>query len=301
MKNLSDNLRGALFMVISMTAFTLNDACMKGLSDDLPLFQALFLRGLGTTTILILISWYFGHLRFNLARRDWGLIALRTAAEAMAAWFFITALYNMPLANVSAILQSLPLAVTLASALFLKEAVGWRRFMAIFVGFIGVLLIVQPGSEGFTHYSVFALLSVAGVVVRDLSARRMSREVPSVLIALAAAFGVTIFAGLGSLTVDWQSISAESGWQLAGAMTFVVGGYVASVAAMRTGEIGFVAPFRYASLLVALVVGFVAFGDWPDQITLTGAAIVVATGLFTLYRERMMRRAAARVARAARE
>ena len=301
MKNLSDNLRGALFMVISMTAFTLNDACMKGLSDDLPLFQALFLRGLGTTTILILISWYFGHLRFNLARRDWGLIALRTAAEAMAAWFFITALYNMPLANVSAILQSLPLAVTLASALFLKEAVGWRRFMAIFVGFIGVLLIVQPGSEGFTHYSVFALLSVAGVVVRDLSARRMSREVPSVLIALAAAFGVTIFAGLGSLTVDWQPISTESGWQLAGAMTFVVGGYVASVAAMRTGEIGFVAPFRYASLLVALVVGFVAFGDWPDQITLTGAAIVVATGLFTLYRERMMRRAAARVARAARD
>lgn len=286
MNNLSDNLRGALLMVISMAAFTFNDACMKGLSDDLPLFQSLLLRGLGTTAFLILISRWMGHLRFDLSRRDWGLIALRTAGEASAAWFFITALYNMPLANVSAILQSLPLAVTLTSALLFKEAVGWRRLTAILVGFVGVLLIVQPGGEGFTHYSVYALLSVAGVVVRDLSARRMSREVPSVLVALAAAFGVTIFAGLGSLTVEWQPISAESAWQIAGATTFVIGGYIASVAAMRTGDIGFVSPFRYASLLVALILGFVAFGDWPDQTTLFGAGIVVATGLFTLYRER---------------
>jgi len=290
MKNLSDNLRGAIFMALSMTAFTFNDACLKGLSAELPLFQVLFLRGLGTTAMLVLISRYMGHLRFDLSKKDWGLIALRTVAEAVAAWFFVTALFNMPLANVSAIMQSLPLAVTLASALFLREAVGWRRFTAIFAGFIGVLLIVQPGGAGFTHYSVFALLSVAAVVVRDPSARRMSRQVPSVLVALMAAGGVTLFAGIGSLTIEWKPVSGSGLLQLVGAMIFVIGGYVASVTAMRTGEIGFVAPFRYVSLLVALVLGFAAFGDFPDRITLIGAGIVVATGLFTLYRERQSMR-----------
>lgn len=290
MKNLSDNLRGAIFMALSMTAFTFNDACLKGLSDEMPLFQVLFLRGLGTTAMLVLISRYMGHLRFDLSRRDWGLIGLRTVAEALAAWFFVTALFNMPLANVSAIMQSLPLAVTLASALFLGEAVGWRRFTAIFVGFAGVLLIVQPGGDGFTHYSVFVLLSVAAVVVRDLSARRMSRQVPSILVALMAAGGVTIFAGLGSLTIDWEPVTTNALVQLVGAMIFVIGGYIASVAAMRAGEIGFVSPFRYVGLLVALVLGFVLFGDFPDRVTLIGAAIVVATGLFTLYRERQSMR-----------
>lgn len=287
---LSDNQRGALFMILSMTLFTLNDACMKTVGQHLPLFQALFLRGIGTSLCLLLIARHMGHLRFDIARRDWGLIALRTGAEAAAAWFFLTALFYMPMGNVSAILQSLPLTVTLASWM-LGEPVGWRRFLAIGIGFIGVLLIVQPGSAGFTHYSVYALLSVLCVTIRDLAARRMSRQVPSVLIALAAAFGVCLFAGAGSLFVEWQTIDLTTGLALGGAMLFVIGGYVFSVSAMRVGEIGFVAPFRYTSLVVALILGFLIFNEWPDGLTLTGAGIVVATGLFTLYRERRTLRA----------
>ncbi len=282
----TDNTRGALLMMAAMTAFTCNDACMKALSGDLPLFQALFIRGCGTTLFLLLLTKFMGHLRFDLARRDWALIGLRTVAEAGGAWFFITALFNMPIGNVSAILQSLPLTVTLASALFLREAVGWRRMIAIGIGLMGVLLIIRPGTEGFTQYSVFALLSVVCVTVRDVSARRMPRHIPSLLIALMAAGGVTLFAGVGALFVDWRPVSGQTALELGGAMTFVIAGYVASVGAMRVGEIGFVAPFRYTSLLVALVLGFVIWGDWPKPLTLLGAAIVVATGLFTLYRER---------------
>lgn len=293
---LSDNLRGAVYMTLAMTLFTINDACMKGVGQSLPLFQALFVRGIGTTFFLILIGRQMGHFRFDFPKRDWGLILLRTVAEAAAAWFFITALFNMPIGNVSAILQSLPLTVTLAGAL-LGEPVGWRRFAAIAVGFVGVLLIVQPGSDGFTHYSVYALLSVAMVTVRDLAARKMSRSVPSVLVATIAAAGVCAFAGVGSIFVEWQPISVGAGVRLAGAMVFVIGGYIFSVNAMRQGEIGFVAPFRYTSLVAALILGLVVFGDWPDQLTLIGAAIVVATGLFTLYRERQVNRAAARAAK----
>ncbi len=296
MAGLSDNMRGALFMAVAMAAFTFNDACLKSLSDELPLFQALFLRGIGTTGLLLILTRLMGQLHFNIARRDWNLMGIRTIAEAAAAWFFLTALFNMPLGNVSAIMQALPLTITLAGALFLGEAVGWKRLIAILIGFVGVLLIVQPGGDGFTHFSVFALLSMLCVTVRDLAARRMTRSVPSVMVATVAAAGVMVFAGVGSLTVDWQPLTPLASMQLLGAMLFVIGGYIASVAAMRVGEIGFVAPFRYTSLLVALILGYLVFGDWPNALTLWGAAIVVATGLFTLYRERQLRRRAARTA-----
>ncbi|WP_445327160.1 DMT family transporter [Yoonia sp. GPGPB17] len=191
----------------------------------------------------------------------------------------------MPIANVSAILQVLPLSVSLVAALFLGEALGWRRLTAIFVGFIGVMLIIQPGGADFSIYSIYALGAVACVTLRDIAVRRMSRDVPSVFVALIAAVGVTGLGGVGSLFVAWQPFSMTSGLQLAGAMSFLIFGYIASVSAMRFGEIGFVAPFRYTSLLVALVLGVLVFDEWPNTLALIGGAVVVATGLFTLYRE----------------
>jgi len=289
MAPISDNMRGALLMSGGMAAFTFNDACMKALGSELPLFQALLLRGVATTLGLLLLTQVMRQMRFAQSRRNWALIVLRTVAECGAAWFFITALFNMPLANVTAILQSLPLTVTLVGALFLGEAVGWRRLLAILIGFCGVLMIVQPGGDGFTGDSVYVLASVACVTVRDLAARQLDRAVPSLLVSLVAAGGVTAFAGVGSLFIDWVPVSGRSWALLFGATTFVIAGYIFSVSAMRVGEIGFVAPFRYTSLLVALILGVVVFGTFPDALTLSGAALVVATGLFTLLRELRLR------------
>ncbi len=288
--NPADNARGALFMMLSMTAFTLNDTCMKALSDEIPLFQAIFLRGILTSVILGIAAIVLGAFRIRLSRRDWWLVGLRSLTEVAAAYFFISALFAMPIANVTAILQALPLTVTLAGALFFKEQVGWKRSLAILIGFLGVLLIVKPGAEGFNSYSVFAVIAVICVTVRDLSSRRLSREVPSMVVAFFAAIFVTIFGGLGMLTQDWAPVGVTAGMQLLGAVIFIIGGYLFSVMAMREGEIGFVAPFRYFSLLCALVAGFVVFGDWPDDLTLLGSAIVVATGVFTFYRERRLSR-----------
>ncbi|SFQ19321.1 DMT family transporter [Tranquillimonas alkanivorans] len=290
MAALTPNLRGALLMMGSMTGFTLNDVCMKALSDELPLFQALFLRGLGTTLCLaLLMRWQGRGLRLDLSPRDRGLIVLRSVAEVVAAFFFLTALFNMPIANATAILQAMPLSVTLAGALFLGEAFGWRRMAAILIGFCGVLLIVRPGAEGFNVYSLYALAAVAAVTVRDLAARRMSAHVPSLVVALAASALVTASFGIGSAFVEWGTLTAKNGAQLLGAMGFVFFGYIFSVAAMRSGEIGFVAPFRYTGLIVALVAGLAIFGEWPSTLTLLGSAIVVATGVFTLYRDRVAR------------
>jgi S-adenosylmethionine uptake transporter len=285
MAPLSDNMRGALLMMGSMAAFTFNDACMKALSDEVPFFQALFLRGLGTVLLLFVVAQRMGLLRFRLPRRDWGRIALRTLAEIGAAYFFITALFHAPLANVTAIIQAIPLSVTLAGALFLGEAVGWRRWLAILAGFAGVMLIVRPGTEGFTIYSVYALVAVGFVTLRDLATRRLSSGVPSLTVALSAAIGVTLFAGLGMAGGDWQPIGPKAAAQLGGATLFVIGGYLFSVMTMRVGEVAIVAPFRYTALIWALLLGAVVFGDWPSGLTLAGAAIVVATGIYTLHRE----------------
>ena len=289
---LTDNMRGALFMMGSMSAFTVNDAFMKSVSADLPLFQSIFLRGLIVLPLLVILSKSMGQLRFNLDRRDWTLVLIRTAAEMIGAILFITALFNMPLANVSAILQALPLTVSLAAAVFLGEALGWRRLTAIVIGFAGVMLIVRPGGADFTVYSLYAVGAVIVVTVRDLAARRMSANVPSTLAAVIAAAGVTLMAMVGLPFETWVAVDTAQLSLLVGAGVFIIGGYVFSVAAMRVGEIGFVAPFRYTSLVVALILGFIVFGEVPKALTLIGAGIVVAMGLFTLYREQRAKRLA---------
>ncbi len=271
-----------------MTAFTFNDACMKALSDELPLMQALFLRGMATSVLIYLVLRTTGRLDLRIPRRDRGLIALRTVAEIAAAYFFLTALFNMPFANVSAILQALPLTITLAGALFLGEAVGWRRLVAILVGFGGVMLIVRPGGEGFNVYSLYVLASVFAVALRDLSTRRLSAAVPSMTVALITAVAVGLAAGLASAVEGWAPVSGLAAVQLAGSAVFVMLGYFLSIMVMRVGEIGFVAPFRYTSLIVAIILGYAIFDEWPDTLTLVGAGIVVATGLFTLYREHQL-------------
>lgn len=298
MRGLTANAQGALLMMASMASFTLNDACMKALSDELPLFQAIFLRGIATTVFMYFLARALGGLRFRWPAREWRLIALRTATEIGAAYFFISALFNMPIANATAILQVLPLAITLAGALFLGEAVGWRRLTAILVGFSGVMLIVRPGFEGFNIYSVNVLLAVVCVTARDLFARRLSAEVPTMLVAFVNAAAVTVFFGVGSVFTDWAPLSSTSLMQLGGASVLIIGGYVFSVSAMRVGEIAIIAPFRYTSLLWALILGLAVFGEWPSGVTLIGAAIVVATGIYTFYRERRMSRDAATAAAA---
>lgn len=284
----SDNLRGAALMVAAMAGFTLNDTSMKALSDELPLFQAMLIRGVAVTVVLLVLAALLGHLSFRMTRRDAGLVALRAMADIAATFLFLTALFNMPLANATAILQALPLTVTLAGAVFLGEPVGWRRLLAIAVGFSGVMMIVQPGGDGFTVYALYALGAVVAITLREMVTRKLSADVSSATVAVATAAGVALFGGLamaGSGAV-WQPVGPQAAGLLAAATVFLLGGYLFSVMVMRVGEIGFVAPFRYSGLVIALVAGVLVFGHWPDTLTLMGSVIVVGTGVFTLWRER---------------
>ncbi|MEM9577580.1 MAG: DMT family transporter [Pseudomonadota bacterium] len=288
--NVSPNVAGALLMMASMACFTINDALLKATGGDVPLFQMIFLRGILATAFLGGLAWHRGAFHRRVSRQDWGLISLRSLSETAAAYLFVTALLNMPLANITAILQILPLTVTLGAALFFKDPVGWRRMLAILVGFCGMLLIVRPGPDGFSIWSGYALAAVVCITARDLSTRRMSSTVPSLLVTFAASFVVLLAAGFASLTVEWVPLDGRLTALILGASLFIVGGYFFSVQVMRQGDVSFIAPFRYTGLIWALVLGWLMFGEWPTPLTLTGAGIIIATGLFTLYRERQLLR-----------
>jgi S-adenosylmethionine uptake transporter len=285
-------MKGAGLMVVSMAAFTFNDVCVKALAGDVPLMQVIFLRGLLSSVLI----WFAGRqmraLHFRISARDWRLIVLRSAADVGATFCYLTALFHMPIANVTAILQVLPLTVALAAALVFGEPLGWRRLMAIAVGLAGVMLIVKPGTEGFDYFSLYALLGVGFVTFRDLAARRLSRDVPSISAALLNALAVTLGGGVASVlgSEGWVSLEPKALLLIAMAASFILCGYLSSVAVMRVGEISFTSPFRYTGLLWALLLGYIVFGDFPGQLTLLGAAIVVATGIFTLVREAQLRR-----------
>jgi S-adenosylmethionine uptake transporter len=288
---MSPNTTGALLMMASMIAFVMNDTMLKLTDGAIPLFQLIFVRGLLATVLIFILARSLGTLRLSISRHDKGLIALRGMAEVVTAYFFLSALFNMPLGNLNAIMQVVPLTVTLGSALFYREAVGWRRLLAILIGLGGVMLIVRPGVEGFNIWSLYALAAVLGVTVRDLITRRLSPGVAGMTVTLGTTVAVMIAAGLASLTQEWAPITAPAAGLISGSAVFVLIGYFSSIQAMRTGEVAFIAPFRYTGLVMAMIIGFAVFDEVPRALTLLGAAIVVGTGLFTFYRERKLLRA----------
>ena len=216
---------------------------------------------------------------------------MRVIGEVGGAVSFLAAITHLPLANTSAILQALPLPITLGAALAFREPVGWRRWLAIGAGFIGVLIIVRPGAAGFNQFSLFALTSVVFCAVRDLATKQIPTHIPSLFITLlttvtVTAAGAAILVPLGG----WTPPSGRALGLLALAAVLVLIGYQCIIMALRTGDISAVAPFRYSALLWAMLLGYLVFGDVPDGMMVTGASIIVLSGLYAFYRERKRHR-----------
>lgn len=285
---MSPNTAGALLMMASMGAFVLNDTFLKLTGGAVPLFQLIFVRGVLATVLIVLLARYLGALRLDIAPRDKTIIALRGLIEIGTSYFFLNALFNMPLGNLNAIMQVVPLTVTLGSALIFREAVGWRRMLAILIGLFGVMLIIRPGAEGFNIWSLYALAAVICVTARDLLTRRLSASVPGMTVTVGTTVALMLAAGLASLTEEWVAISPVNAVYISGSAVVILGGYFFSIQAMRVGEVSFNAPFRYTGLIGAMIIGLVVFDEVPKLLTLMGAAIVIGTGLFTFYRERKL-------------
>jgi drug/metabolite transporter (DMT)-like permease len=291
-KALSENYRGIVYMVSASTLFIFNDTFVKLASADIPVPQIIVLRSLIALPLVVLFCWRQGVLGNLLAMRD-RFLWLRTLGELGGTAAYLTALARLEIANITAIAQTTPLAVTAAAALLMGEKVGIRRWSAIFIGFLAVLLVIRPGMEGFNAWSLLVLLTVGFVVLRDLSSRAMAETVQPLAVTIVS-LAALIPLGLAMSPFEpWRPLTAPALLYCAGSALTLCVAYVLIVRAMRHGEISVVAPFRYIFLIWAIIIQIVVFAVWPDFLTLLGSAILVATGIYTVYRERKVKGAAA--------
>jgi drug/metabolite transporter (DMT)-like permease len=280
-----DNTRGILFMVAAVSGFIINDTFVKLASEDIPIPQVIVLRSLIALPPVILFCWHRGMLANVWVFRD-RLLWWRTFGEIGGTVTYLTALARLDIAIATAIGQLNPLAVTAAAALFLGERVGVRRWTAIAIGFFAVLLVIRPGLEGFNAWSLLTLASVAFVVLRDLCSRAMPLTIHPLTVTILSLIAL-IPVGLAlSLFEPWQPITLRAFLYCGGSAAVLSIAYVLIVQAMRFGEVSSVAPFRYTFLLWAILIQIVVFSAWPDALTLLGSAILVATGVYAVYRER---------------
>jgi drug/metabolite transporter (DMT)-like permease len=274
-------------MAVAMAAFTMNDSITKAVSLEINFGQVMLVRGLFATALITALTFHqraMGSPRTLVVKS----VALRLVGEIGGTISFMAAITHLPLANTLAIFQALPLAITLGAALVFREPVGWRRWLAIAIGFVGVLIIVRPGAAGFTQYSLLALISVAFCSLRDLATKQIPASIPSLFVTLLMTVMVTLTGAVILFPLGgWTPPSNHALILLALAAVFMLTGYQCMIMALRSGDISAVAPFRYTALPWAMLLGYLVFGDRPDAMMVTGASIIVGSGLYAFYRERV--------------
>ena len=272
-------------MSVGMVCFLMNDSLVKHVSESLPAPQLIFLRGLLATLGLFVLSVFLRQLppwRETLGHISHKWVFIRSFLDGLASLVYLSALFNMPLANATAINMSTPLLIALLSALLLQHHISWRHWLIIGLGFVGVLCVVQPQADGFNHWAWVALAGTLCHALRDLSVYFIPDHVPSPLITLSTALTATVMAGIWALFHPWHSVTPLQWAQMAGASVFLSAGYFLLIKATRIADMTVIAPFRYMGLLTAVVMGFVVWGDVPNALAWTGMGLLVAAGLMMI-------------------
>jgi len=287
--NARENILGIGFIVIAMAGFAVEDAIIKQLTSRLSPGQIMVMIGLGGTLGFYILARYNGQkLTQEIAFNRW--VVGRTLSELVGTGFFVLSLAMVPITTISAIIQVSPLLVTLGAAVLLREKVGVRRWSAIMIGLLGVVIILRPWSAEFDAAALLAVLGVVGLSARDLATRPIPNKTPSLVLAILG-FGATIPAGLILMVFDTRLFvptSQES--LLIGASIFIgVGAYYCIVTAMRLGDVSAVVPFRYSRLVFGVAIGAWYFDETLDFWTVIGSAVVVSSGLYALWRESTQR------------
>jgi drug/metabolite transporter (DMT)-like permease len=285
------NRRGIAAMSLGMCCFVSNDAIVKFVSASLAPSQLIFLRGLFATLLLLAVAHAMGATR-QLADLLRPRVMQRALLDALATVTYLTSLFHLPIGNATAINMATPLFITLLAVLAWREKVGPGRWLAVVTGFTGVLLVVQPSTSAFNAYALLCLFGTVLHATRDLMTRSIDIRVPSILITVSTAVSVTLLAGVWSLFEAWRPMAWQHLALLGAASVFLGSGYYLLIISMRAGEMSVVAPFRYAGLLYALVLGRVVWGDVPNALAWAGIALLVGAGLYVLHSERSRARAA---------
>lgn len=268
-----------------MAGFVVNDAIVKHVSEGMPSAQLIFLRGVLASLLVLGMACALGvrrQLRHALQPR----VASRAAVDACATVMYLLSLFHLPLGNATAINLAAPLFMVVFAVWFLKERPGAARWLAVAVGFAGVLCVVQPRSDGFNAWALLCLAGTLFHATRDLLTRRIDPAIPSIVVTLSTAVAVTLLSGAMSLAQGWQPFAPVQLAWLAAASVFLVAGYFLIIQCMRQGEVSLTAPFRYAALLFAVVLGYLVWGDVPNAWAWCGIALLVGSGLYVVHDQR---------------
>jgi len=287
-----ENSRGALLMVFAMFCFAVEDGLIKVLSNTMPVGQIIAVICAGGLVYFITTFLVRGTPLWQPEYLD-RKVLLRTFCDVAGTVCFVTSLSLVALTTVSAVIQATPLVVALGAALFLGQSIGWRRWIAILIGFAGVLIIVRPGMSGFEPATLLAVAGMFGLACRDLFTRGLNVSLSGAQLA-AHTFAGLVPAGILLCLVQGQSFVMPDTFEaVLLCCTIVIGviAYLAIVAATRIGNAGIISSFRYSRMVFAMIIGFIAFREIPDAYTLLGVGIIIATGMFTLLREAQLRRA----------
>jgi drug/metabolite transporter (DMT)-like permease len=281
----AQNRRGIIAMLAAMSLFCCNDAMMKLAREAFPAGQAVALRAaFATLAGLVLVAFMGDWRKLTLGLSP--LVLTRAGVEALGALTFNWALGLLPLANITAIAMASPLLIVLFAVLLRIETVGWRRTLALVIGFFGVLIVMRPNAEGLSAAALIALASSGLTAIRDLTTRFISRDIPSTIISLAAMVIVGLLGfGMG-LVETWQSPWRTEMLYLGLAALLMTAASFCIISAFRNTDVGVVAGYRYSVVLVAMLIGWLVWGETPDKIALAGTALIVGSGLYTLHRQR---------------
>jgi drug/metabolite transporter (DMT)-like permease len=287
----TNNPRGIALIIASMMLFVSNDALMKVASQSVTPAQAIFVRGILVTALLLALAAGQGQLAHwrKLAQRD---VLVRAFLEGFGSYGYLFALAHLPLAIALAINMSVPLVILPLAVILLAERVGWRRWSALLVGFCGVLLIVKPGPEGINWWAMLALISTVAQAMRDVVTRRIPVGVPSVLITALSAVVLTAGTGVLAFYEGWRPIPATVLLSMAAASVMVTGAMYLLVVSTRIGEASVIAGFRYAAMVWGIALGYAIWGYLPDMAAWIGIVLIVGAGLYAAHRERLRRPAA---------
>ena len=287
------NRRGAVFMVLSMAGFAVEDSLLKIAAVSLPPGQVLITFGVLGTMTFAALALMAGEAPLTRAMLGRPMI-LRSLSEVTGRLFYMLAIALTPLSTASAILQATPLVVMVGAAMLFGESIGPRRWLAVALGFGGVLLILRPGTEGFGTLSLLAIMAMLGFAGRDLATRAAPVSLSFRQLGVVG-FSMLIVAGLIVLPFGGP-MAAPDGATWAGLLAAAAAGvcaYTFLTVAMRTGEVGAVTPFRYTRLIFAMVAGVAIFGETPDRWTIIGSAVIILAGIAALRLSRQPARAQA--------
>ncbi|HSI01629.1 MAG TPA: DMT family transporter [Reyranella sp.] len=286
-----DNRRGILAMSASVVVFIFNDALIKLATETMPPLQAIGLRGLFATLWCGLALLSHGDWR-QIHRLAHPWVAVRGLLEALAAISYLVALAYIPFAIATAVNLSTPLFLAALAVLLLKETVGWRRWSAIAVGFIGVVMVIQPEPGDVNIWTWLVVFSSFAGALRDVISRWVPGQVPTLVVSMSSAVTLAVIGCVWALLDGWQPMSWRGIAYVAGSSLLLAAGYQLLMIALRSNaEFSVIGSFRYASVLWALALGYVLWGDVPNVLAVAGIAVIVAAGLYVLHRDRMMRRA----------